>query len=111
MTQITDLAALAGKTIERVTTFGYGMWPEALGLIFTDGTYFRVAAFEEEDTNPWLEWDHEPDDHEKIELGLMTKDEYAERQAANAAAEREQRVARDRAEYERLRAKFEGGGA
>jgi hypothetical protein len=107
MTQITNLDALAGKTIAKAVSFGGVVEHQTIGLVFADGTYAYLSIDSDRDGDRWISLEDEPDDPEKVALGLVSQEDYdrvmAERQAAIDAACDQQ----DRREYERLRAKFE----
>jgi hypothetical protein len=108
--QITDLAALAGKTIARAIGFGMLGNPGAIGLVFTDEScaYFSIeSGYDKGDR--WIAIDVEPYADEQVDLGMMTQMEYDRFLADRKARERQENEARERAEYDRLRAKFEGG--
>lgn len=92
--QIKDLEQLAGKTIERAVSFG-NRTKHAVGVILTDGSFFLVSS-----AYVGLDWVEEPgDDSERVEFGLMTAEELRQKEADREAKERQQ--------YERLKAKFD----
>lgn len=110
--QITDLDALAGKTIARAFRLGEYNWrDEALGLIFADGTFLRVgynSGYEAGDGE--VDWESKPSsNNELVAFGLVSQEEIDRAKADAIAKDQERQLARERAEYERLRAKFEGG--
>jgi hypothetical protein len=104
--QITDLSALAGKTVARATFIdGY----DKLAVVFTDGTFLYVdIEFSYEDGELAIDGDVDFDDRQK--MGIATEAEIEadriarERRAAKDAATRERR---EREEFERLKAKFD----
>lgn len=107
--QITDLSALAGKTVARAT-FINGC--DELAVIFTDGTFLYVdIEFSYEDGELAIDGDVDFDDRQ--EMGIATEAEIeadriaGERKAAEAAASKERR---EREEFERLKAKFDKKG-
>ena len=100
--QITALAALAGKTIAQTSTTDRHE-PAAVALVFTDGSYLRFRG-----CNYGLEWRSRPSDDEAVALGLMTGLERDRRLAERREREAAEAEVRERREYERLRAKFEG---
>lgn len=105
--QVTDTDALAGKTLERVE---WNLWYEPI-LVFTDGTFVAFKAVHREDDDPEVVIASKTDFDVRVRLGLVSlkdivaheeseRHKQATRDAVNAAQER--------AEYERLKAKFEG---
>lgn len=106
MIQITDLEELVGKTVAKAIDFD----EERLGLIFTDDTYLYIRPRSGYDGDASLEWDEMPDDDEhKVALGLMTREEYDRLKAEQKIHNEALRQQHERREYERLKAKFEGG--
>lgn len=114
-TQITTLAALGGKTIKPGGAILYEPdEEEILAMLFTDGTFFRVRPYQvagADSTNLVIAEAPQTDD-ERVKLGLITQADYdaaqAAAQAERARANREYVEEKDRAEYARLKAKFEG---
>jgi enoyl-CoA hydratase/carnithine racemase len=109
--QIFYLDILAGKVIDRAFAVENPA-TTAVGLVFTDGSFFRLAGepgdYDEE--SPQICWHLRPASlDEKAEFGLISAADLESRKAAAAAEEQARHLARERAEYERLRAKFEPG--
>jgi len=107
--QITDLAELVGKTIERTADYEGDKL-----LCFTDGT-FAYFYIKDEYDNPKLEIDEYTIGKYEYSFwlrnGIITQadiDEFAAREAEELRLSAEQARSRERAQYERLRAKFEG---
>jgi len=112
MTQPTSISQLGGKTIERVAEYGE-VYDQILALFFTDGTWLRISSCSNGyEGERGLDVGGNPSDYERVALGFMTEDEYFAKVAAEkesrAKRQSEQAEARDRAEWERLRAKYEG---
>jgi hypothetical protein len=105
--QITNLSALAGKTVARAT-FLDG-WDE-LAVVFTDGTFLYVDIEFGYNGGGELTIFGAADFNARRNMGLATEAEIdadriaRERAAADAARIKERR---DREEYERLKAKFD----
>lgn len=94
-----------GKTIE----FAHCK-SESLGIKFTDGTYYFAEAQHDGDPNDVSAWVEEEDDiahRDAFYVGLISRedlDAYETAAQTKGAAEQE---ARDRQQYERLKAQFE----
>jgi hypothetical protein len=87
-----------GKTVVGVISSS-----DCLGFRFADDTYlFCRADMDVYGENPGIDAGAMPDDYEALSLGLIDDAEYERREAEAAARD----VTRERAEYERLRAKF-----
>lgn len=104
--QITDLSALAGKTVARAT-FLDG-WDE-LAVVFTDGTFLYVDIFYSYDDGEFT-IDRAANFDVRRKIGIATEAEIEadriarEREAAEIARIKERR---EREEFERLKAKFD----
>ena len=100
LTQIRDCGELAGKT---VTAAHESL--SRLFVVFADGTFFHLAAESDGgEANLTGHLDHYECFNDMLALGIMTPVEHAafRDRADNWAA------ASERAQYERLKAKFEG---
>ena len=101
LTQIRDCGQLAGKTVAKAHES-----LSRLFIVFADGTFYHVAAASDGGDEASLTGhfnDYECFD-DLLALGIITPDEHApfRERADNWAA------AAERAQYERLKAKFEG---
>lgn len=100
----TELQDWEGKTI------GKAVWgtDQSILLAFTDGSSCVLTAEAGYDgDSPEIEIGPVYSDSDKVELGLMSSEEYmAKRDKAKAAAAAQAKEA-ERAEFERLKAKFE----
>ena len=102
--QLTDSAELVGKTIARVSGLDDN-GPDA--LVFTDGSFVLFDADGDDDC-----WDIFPDarpapGYTLARLGLITDEEGADRDAAERQARLAERDIEERAQFERLKAKFD----
>jgi hypothetical protein len=104
--QLTDIDALAGKTLERVEIY---LWDQ-LFLVFTDGTFATFNTVHEYDDSCTIVIAYKTDFSDRVRLGLVSPEDIA----AHEESERQKKAdviaakaAQERAEYERLRAKFE----
>jgi hypothetical protein len=102
-------AKLAGKQVRtgevEGKTIAHGCYDGVrLGLRFTDGTYLYVEAADDGFEDVSLEPQAEININDAAELGLIAADDFLAWKAERLRQEEEQ----DRAEYERLKAKFEG---
>jgi hypothetical protein len=106
--RITDASELVGKTIERITGVGHDRYD--LAIRFTDGSYVVFdldhdstcdepiyADIDRCDLSPWM----------MLGLGLITPEEKKARDEAHRASLVAAQEARDRENYERLKARFE----
>jgi hypothetical protein len=100
-TRSTRAEDCVGKTIEDAH-HGFGEF----GFRFADGTYIWARGGSDEyDDIPSLEWDHsKPSACDAYDLGLLNDEEFE----AAKAQEAEREATRERKQYERLKAKFEG---
>lgn len=101
-----NFADTAGKTVEAV----HEPLTSSLLVTFTDGTYAHIEADGED---IYLNEFDLPTDtpaavSEAVQYGLMTHEEGAAKVARLDAAKAAAAEARERAEYERLKAKFGG---
>lgn len=111
LTQLTDLSDLAGKTIKRVVEPRATSDYSVLLLTFTDGSFVRIKADRAWDEGAQISWTEGlSDDHERVAIGLITREEQAERARAAEADRQRAALESDRRTYERLKAKFEGKG-
>lgn len=106
--QITDLSELAGKTITFARSYSVD---QRIVIAFDDDTFIKVKVDHWGDPpNPDI---NEPTSlSERVEMGVATPGEIAEMDRLRAEWKRRDEVnciARERAEYERLRAMFGGG--
>lgn len=104
-TRVTKSADLIGKTISGSS----GVYGHTVGLGFTDGTYFYAKAVEGSicDDGPDLDMQYEqPEASEALQMGIIDQAEY-DRCLAKQVEDREKY---ERAELDRLRAKFERAG-
>lgn len=104
---------IVGKTVEGHTLDG---WDDVKVVTFTDGTFTTLRAtqhyddieLEESDVRGIGDISYCTSRNKMDELGVTTPDEWAaydaDRQAKNDASQAE----RERREYERLKAKYEG---
>jgi hypothetical protein len=108
--QIKGVEELEGKTIERV--IGLERYDSDHGLVFADGSFVVLKLrCEYEDEEPELMIDDAPaNDYTLLLFGLIDHKEYRARadakEAERIARKAAEQEAKDRAEYERLRAKF-----
>lgn len=103
-TRVSEPAELVGKTI----TGSSKLYSHTVGIAFADGTFFYAKAVEGSfsDDEPDIDMRHElPEASEALQMGIIDQAEY-DRCLAEQVAEREKY---EKAEFERLRAKFEGG--
>jgi hypothetical protein len=103
--QLTGTDDLAGKTLERVVYHG-----DDLYLIFTDATFVAFEATHHYESEPEVEIKGRVNFFDRVRLGLVSPEDIA----AHEESERQKKAdviaakaAQERAEYERLRAKFE----
>lgn len=97
---------LKGKTVANAKTFG-----NRLILLFTDGVTASLMAHShssEGDDDIQFRWHDRLSDWELQFIGAITEDEYGRRLAIQREKDAAVTARRERAEYERLRAKFEG---
>lgn len=101
--QITDQADLAEKTIADIN---YDCW-EPFILVFTDGTFavFSVEYGYEGDSGVQLS-DSLPDWGRLVDAGILSREERAILEADKRARYAAVDEAQERAQYERLRAKY-----
>lgn len=105
--QLKNSDELVGKTIAFVTD---PTWEPKCGIRFTDGTFVILQAengWDGSDATMSIDCD-EPDDGVQFDLGLIDKNEWLRREDAKKQKLVESHLKRERDEYERLRAKFEG---
>lgn len=104
--RVTKEEALVGKTIDRVVA----IYENAIGFRFTDGTIFYVASrgcsydVDDRDTSINFVNNDEVDVDELLALGLISEDVFEQRRRDDARM----RELNERANYERLKKKFEG---
>lgn len=103
--QLTELAELIGKTIERTVSSSGNEDQDYLGIFFADGSFLRISidtGFDPQDA--YIVWNREPTGWIQLRaFGLMSEEEYARKTAKADAFLVENR----RREYERLKAEFE----
>jgi hypothetical protein len=102
--QVTDRKALTGKTVASFHA------EENLVIVFTDGTWVAFSpdcyfGGEELSINFSV---IQPEAAELRRAGLLTEDELKEYQAREDEHWHKMKESQDRAQYERLKAKFEG---
>jgi hypothetical protein len=104
--QLTGTDDLAGKTLERVVYHGNDLY-----FIFADATFVAFEATHSCECEPEVEIKYGTHFSVLVKLGLVSPEDIA----AHEESERQKKVddfaakaAEERAEYERLRAKFEG---
>jgi hypothetical protein len=101
--QITNLADLAGKTIERAVMSDDDT---KIFQVFKDNSFFYVHAFD------MLEIDADTDIRDLMAVGLATPEEIAEEERLKAEQDQRweaERKADRRREYEKLKVEFEPG--
>ena len=103
MSQIKNVQELPGKTIANAKLIDAD---ESLALLFTDDTFAIVDVDFFGDSHS-LTLSEEPNDYGLREAGVITKDEYAARQARREEERNAAREASERDLYERLKARFE----
>jgi len=98
-------AEAIGKTIDRIVD----VYSQAV-IRFTDGTHLVIETDHEEASVymgrdfRWSEWAR----HDLVKLGVCTAEEFDAKKREARAAEDARDAAAERAEFERLRQKFEG---
>lgn len=104
---IDKFEGLVGKTISRVVaTYG----EEEIVLFFTDGSYTMVDIdFNYDDKYLKLADPNTLDNNEKVSIGLITQEEFDNKEKSARLYYQQQQERKDRARYEQLKAKFEGG--
>lgn len=102
--QITDPTKIAGKTIKRVVMDRYH---EYQFLIFCDGTYFSFVVEDRTDDYVYWIWNEVPGFLEIARAGIAGPEDFAAEEARQRGIA-ENETYRERAEYERLKVKFEG---
>lgn len=110
--QITDLAELEGKTIERAVALPLESStaddPFAIGLIFTDGTYVYLHACETYDHDLSITCEGRPTQpDELVALGFMTPEQRDRRKAEAEAYRVELNRKHEYQNYLRLKAIFD----
>lgn len=101
-----DMADAVGKTIEKVSE------PNGMVILFTDGTYARLVAEPDGCDEAYLSEYALPVsgrhgvDEARV-AGVLTPEEAADRLRRMAEVEAETLAAKERADYERLKVKFE----
>lgn len=108
---ILDFEKLKGKTIKNVISLDRN---EEMGLIFTDDTYCIIDAQCMHDSPPELfltqyDINHESDIEYLARLGVITKQEYRDKQKQFRKNDKAKKETREREEYLRLKQKFDKG--
>ena len=101
---VDDEKDLVGKTVAKVIFIEYTT--NAVMILFTDGTYTGFhghCSYEDLE----VDW-YEPVGSDLVKLGVRSEDEQKAIDKANEEAQRVQRTAERRWQYERLRVEFEG---
>ncbi len=99
---VTDLSELEGKTVAKATSVDTN---ESLVLFFTDGTcaYFDVEFYG--DSHDLVLAD-DAEDYIKRDAGIISVDEYEQKQAKIKAKRAQQAEQREREELARLKEKY-----
>ena len=88
---------LAGKTIERVDFGGQFFW-----IVFTDGTFVFLDAH-----SYAMNYESEISDHWKVDIGLMSQDEYREIEESRKRRSAEFQERQEREALAALKKKYE----
>lgn len=110
--QLTDLAELAGKTVARAVEFE-NRGEVKRGIVFDDNSFLFISMFVIDEDVKWVTSMLRPGTEDLVAMGLATSEEVSvlEQQQQEIARTKELfERERDRREYERLRAKYEGEG-
>lgn len=91
------------KTVSRVFRSDTG---KRLAIFFTDGTFAALRASPGYESGDEEIEDDEPDDYDLREFGILSREEYDRRQREAQDKSRAAEECRQRAEYERLKARF-----
>lgn len=106
MTFIQDLDELAGKTIRAATDQG-----NEICFRFEDGSYFVARANCDEcehDDFVWMQIENSASDVSLVNVGAISFTEYERRCREQMEVDEKYQESQERADYERLKAKFEG---
>ena len=108
MGPITDIAKLAGKTIEKAIMLDC---EETFGLLFTDGTYCSIDVHFYDDSHD-LEFDGSGDlsGRDLVTLGVITESELEVREARENRRLILFQEDHERKQYELLKAKYDPEG-
>lgn len=100
---------ISGDDIHGRTIQSHTVSEDVLILKFTDGTHAILRAVVEYEDDISLEWKRHASPMELFEADVIDEATWKAIQAEKAAMAEQAREAAERAEFERLRAKFEKG--
>ena len=95
---------LKGRTIKNVY---YSSMSECLIFVFDDNSYFHVCSRGYYEGGTEIIWTEIPEDRDKFEAGLMTKEEYKAIEEYHEKVERERLEKAEYNNFLRLKDKFD----
>jgi hypothetical protein len=101
--ELNVISDMAGRTIEKVTEC-----LEKIYITFTDNTFILLIAESDNYSTRLNKVTFCIYDHEIIDAGIMSEEEFNERNKHRHAKQKEYQEKSDRERYEELKAKFEG---